>query len=493
MTIILPEISPLSFVVHTNRSENNIDAAIKLTFGSACSNFAFWEYLDELLAQMDAVIPRQRLRSLAAKQSIKQALTDLLLSLYKAHQCYYGIVGINLNKNFYDGYIPERYRRFTPSYYNLRYIYDGLQKLDLIRVVRKGFYVAARINDGRSTRISGTDKLWNELDALEVSASDISHAEESETIILRKNIKTKRGMQKLAVDYTDNRKTCRMRQQLKQINHTLSSQFVGTELTDREFTEMQRELCNTGKNYEVIDLGQKYLRRIFSEDFKHGGRFYGGWWQQIGSKWRRYIKINGNRTVEMDFSRLHPTLIYKKANIPMPDDPYAITPDTDAVKHIFNALLNAKDRRIQKIDRYSHSEWRLLVEAVIEAHAPVRKYFYKGYGLKLQYLDAQMAAYILLACSAAGIVAIPIHDSFIVEEQHTDKLKQLMNEASLKFSGAEIGIKIKHGYANRQSIADITNSTRITQKGGVHGFSGYNVRLNSWLNNQRQQEANTIH
>jgi hypothetical protein len=46
----------------------------------------------------------------------------------------------------------------------------------------------------------------------------------------------------------------------------------------------------------TVAVGQhnKFVRRIFSRGSWHmHGRFYGGWWQQIGSELRRHIFING--------------------------------------------------------------------------------------------------------------------------------------------------------------------------------------------------------
>src|SRR5262249_2250286 len=88
------------------------------------------------------------------------------------------------------------------------------------------------------------------------------------------------------------------------------------------------------------------LHRVFNQSsFLLGGRFYGGWWQNIPKSYRAHITIDGARTVEMDYPRLHPTLLYAECRQPMYGDPYIIR-DTDRrlVKVAFNTLVNADTR-----------------------------------------------------------------------------------------------------------------------------------------------------
>jgi hypothetical protein len=88
------------------------------------------------------------------------------------------------------------------------------------------------------------------------------------------------------------------------------------------------------------------LHRVFNQSsFSLGGRFYGGWWQNIPSPYRAHITINGTRTVEMDYPRLHPTLLYAECGQPMHGDPYDIHhADRRLIKVAFNTLVNADSR-----------------------------------------------------------------------------------------------------------------------------------------------------
>src|SRR5690606_27759980 len=101
-------------------------------------------------------------------------------------------------------------------------------------------------------------------------------------------------------------------------------------------------------------------KRIFSNGtWDSGGRFYGGWWQQIpnskaGGAWRRKIYINGNPTVEVDYSGLHIVLLYalKRIDYWKEDgkDPYSLPDYEDSadfrqlLKLLLLIAVNAKGK-----------------------------------------------------------------------------------------------------------------------------------------------------
>src|SRR3954451_20703608 len=92
-----------------------------------------------------------------------------------------------------------------------------------------------------------------------------------------------------------------------------------------------------------IGAASNKLHRVFNRGkFSLGGRFYGGWWQNIPADSRATIKINGADTVELDYPRLHPTLLYSLAGKAMDGDPYDLVGwPRDLVKVGFNTLVNA--------------------------------------------------------------------------------------------------------------------------------------------------------
>ena len=95
-----------------------------------------------------------------------------------------------------------------------------------------------------------------------------------------------------------------------------------------------------------VDFSQRQLRRIFAlSSFSNGGRFYGGWWQGIPSKFRKYIQIDRAVTVELDFSTLQPRILYASVGLKPPPDSYLLPGWPDDIrpvtKKLFSQLINS--------------------------------------------------------------------------------------------------------------------------------------------------------
>ena len=107
------------------------------------------------------------------------------------------------------------------------------------------------------------------------------------------------------VAYKDTAQTRLWRHNLEKINKALLSVTLG--LNGRPVREGEPLRIDNAS----IGHARTRLHRVFKQSsFSLGGRFYGGWWQNIPSPYRADITINGTRTVEMDYPRLHPTLLY---------------------------------------------------------------------------------------------------------------------------------------------------------------------------------------
>ena len=97
------------------------------------------------------------------------------------------------------------------------------------------------------------------------------------------------------------------------------------------------------------------LHRVFNDpELQTGGRFYGGWWQNIPREHRQHLAVNGKAMVELDYSNQHPSILYAQEGATRPADCYSgvIKPKhlsdgvkqedlRDAVKAAFNAMLNS--------------------------------------------------------------------------------------------------------------------------------------------------------
>lgn len=180
-----------------------------------------------------------------------------------------------------------------------------------------------------------------------------------------------------------------------------------------------------------------FLTRKFTESYERGGRLYGGFWQNMPKVIRAQLLIDSEPTVELDYSRIHPTMIFAEKGLPLDRDPYRV-PGYEhmeaAGKITFNRLLNAK-RAIQfrsREDRewFSNREdFKAYRDAMIEHLSPISDTFQRDYGVRLQKRDSQIAILVLSKCMDQGIPVYPVHDSFIVKQSNSDRLRIIMIES----------------------------------------------------------------
>ena len=111
---------------------------------------------------------------------------------------------------------------------------------------------------------------------------------------------------------------------------------------------------------------------------------------------RQHITINGMPTVEMDYSALHPRLIYAERGIQYEGDPYDVGLDESLrplVKVTFQKLINGvgyprhprpgSDEPPFDPDGIGMS-WREFVDGIKDCHSSISDLFGTGIGLRLQ-------------------------------------------------------------------------------------------------------------
>jgi hypothetical protein len=197
--------------------------------------------------------------------------------------------------------------------------------------------------------------------------------------------------------------------------------------------------------------------RIFNNgQFDQGGRFYGGWWQNIPSAWRGLIVMDpfNTPTLEFDYSGLHVKLLYAKEGQHYEGDPYTIEGlpqySRPILKLVLLVALNASNideaahairQRINrdglKWDEEQDMEIDVLIQTFRHFHEELNqaRYFFSGYGVRLQYLDSQIAEYVMVEAMKEGIVILPVHDSFIFAEPFKDKVVKLMDTGYERLTG----------------------------------------------------------
>jgi len=193
------------------------------------------------------------------------------------------------------------------------------------------------------------------------------------------------------------------------------------------------------------DMTATGIYRVFTGDWHSGGRFYGGWWMGVPSKYRPFITIDGQPVVELDYKTLHPRLLFNRKRIPLTFDPYTLAPQDSAQmrelgKRTVNRLLNRKVMKAtQRLNlRPEPGDDDLLPEGLsftdyrdrlINNLQPISEYFGIGAGVSLQYEDSELALEIMEKMEDAGITILSVHDSFIVKRQHEPALRLAMENA----------------------------------------------------------------
>ena len=208
------------------------------------------------------------------------------------------------------------------------------------------------------------------------------------------------------------------------------------------------------------------LRAIFNnESWDEGGRLYavltkyGVNYQDIPSDYRNTITIDGRPTVELDYGSLHISMLYAAEGIVTSADAYDIEGlPRDFVKKAILVIINADNRTaaLKSLENDSRSMMNrtLLSEkksrlkraycecenfdealsAIEHHHSPIAKYFYTGYGIKLQNKDSAIALEILNAFVDSDIPILPVHDSFIVEQSQENNLRKVMEETYERYN-----------------------------------------------------------
>lgn len=220
-------------------------------------------------------------------------------------------------------------------------------------------------------------------------------------------------------------------------------------------TDLMRKADGKGTKQPLpLNFSHVRLRRIFARGrLDHGGRFYGGWWQFIPSKYRKYVAIDGSLTAEADYSAMALTSLYALDGKDIGEgDLYDIglsfdsaeDPRRKIVKRYVNAVLNDEKGTY----RLPHEEQRMLGisakelrERVKIRHSPVSRHFHSGIGLHLQFLESEIAEQVMLRFASQGEVCLPVHDSFIVRDSLIDTLVGIMQEEFERKFGRKVKVK----------------------------------------------------
>lgn len=201
------------------------------------------------------------------------------------------------------------------------------------------------------------------------------------------------------------------------------------------------------------ELFRTALYRVFNDGtaeqaaFDKGGRLVGAWWINAPKEVRAHITIDGEPTVELDYSACHPRMLYHELGLEAPDDPYDIPEIADlerhsqlktghyrpAVKWLTQVLLNGRGRPDlvpvpERISIPPGIPVRDLAAMIERHHAPVAASFQTRAGLRLMKIESDIALSIIAKAIKKGRIVLPVHDSFIATTTFCENLRIMMKE-----------------------------------------------------------------
>jgi hypothetical protein len=245
-------------------------------------------------------------------------------------------------------------------------------------------------------------------------------------------------------------------------NTVYTEHCISLSLNDVQLQELETAMAAKGVEHRYLDFAQVQMTRIFARGkMNKGGRFYQPWWQNIPSAYRKYILIDGESTVECDYSSMALSQIYAKMGVSsdgvkdlydlgLPNWLGRADERRDIIKKFIISLLNDEDGiyRLKKskslIIGLDHDA---LLDLLYSKHPNLIPHVEEKIGLKLHFEDSSIADSILSFCSSRGIVVLPVHDSFLVIKRHEDELIQIMTRAfqGQYSSSNPVGIDVDQG------------------------------------------------
>lgn len=355
---------------------------------------------------------------------------------------------------------PSRYR---PTVFNERFlsVIDELDALGIVRQVKgdrwkksiaQKFFpeLSQRQPDLPTTKPYGlkqsyitTGKTLEQMKAslsFDPSIHDANFIHEGREVII-----LKKGEGSQLLDYRDEEfpEAQKCRKQIQIINDMLLS--AGDLLTP--------------EGQSQYDQRQRYLvRRFTHSSTESGGRLWEGFWINGMKRAARpaILRLNGEETVELDFSSMIVRLAYIIAEKPCPDgDQYNIPgldPESrDGIKRVMGTLLFDSSRNRDRFPKDvaqlftpkdQRKGWSQVDKAIRTHHYELRAYLDRGLGHYLQFLESQVLINVLLRCAQRGLVALPLHDCIIVPRSQVVRATGIMGQTVRYMFGREADIPV---------------------------------------------------
>ena len=396
-------------------------------FAHACNAHRkfFDPLLSRLLRKYWAVNPR-RGWSVAQVKHLRGAIEWLLSALWEAHGVRIDRVILPLGKNSFAGrpYGEKITRRAL----------DILADSELVslRKAPKGLHVA------HASEVVASKILTQHFDGIGLVWTKQEY-DKGEVIFLRFKDDFFNWVEQLPIP--DTPEMTKLSDDVHRINKAITEHAIFPHLPDGILVQLMSRSDTRHCNFR-----KTRYRRIFVEGrFDRGGRFFGPWWQQMSSVHRRYIRIDGERTTELDFKSTFFSLAYANCGQTLIGDAYDIglgqagdewTRRT--VKKFANAILNDRTgwytpgKEVLKQLGVTRKE---LLRRLEERHPLIAHLFGSGVGLELMWQESEIARLVLLEMRRRGLPVLCLHDGFRAMEKDRDVLEKIMTKAFYKVAG----------------------------------------------------------
>lgn len=249
-------------------------------------------------------------------------------------------------------------------------------------------------------------------------------------------------------------------------------------------------ILSTDIKIDNTSLDGLQIMRIHNDgDISKGGRLYDdGTWTTMKKVHRKRVTIGGHKTITIDLSHLHPSLLYAKKGIDISNfDPYSgvdipvdqefvdkykkyynienYNPVRNAVKLALLIMVNAnsEEEAALAIDRKLALNFALggtvledemkfvglprrlakhIIPQIKEHNAAISEYFCTGVAKDLMRTDSDIILETLNVLVDKGVCALPLHDSITVAEPFADIAEKALHEAYKKVVGSELNYKV---------------------------------------------------
>lgn len=226
----------------------------------------------------------------------------------------------------------------------------------------------------------------------------------------------------------------------------------------------QQEVTLDGKTYRLK------FKRVFRDNLEGCGRWYEcGSFQVAKKEMRKLIKINGNAVTEVDIGSIHPCIIAARNGVDLTGkDPYGLY-DADLAetfKGVVNlrsvckiaimCMINCKTRKgaAKATLNYMLDEdidypediktYEQLIECLEKHNEGLPFFGERSIDFKqLQYIDSEICEKVLLTCKSRGFLALPYHDSWVVEQHRREDLIEVIKKSWFSVLGSMMNFRYK--------------------------------------------------